>query len=126
MNLEGFKNIPGSFVVNVDKEIKKKDSEVECKGRRCDLILWTNKKFILIEAKSGPASNKAKQQLVNTREWLKKHINISKKTTCHLILIAESIPSYQSRKFLKKLHIEKIRHIKPGENIFEHVNKINN
>ena len=111
VNLTGYKSIQDSFVVDVDEEINKKDSKVECKEKRCDLILWTNKKCVLIEAKNGPARDKAKEQLVNTRKWLKKHI--SQEITYHLLLIAESIPPYllRSRKFQKA----QIRHKKCGE-----------
>ncbi len=120
VNLEGFKHDQNSFVVDVDKEIEKKNSEVECKGKRCDLVLCANNKdCVLIEVKRGQARNSAREQLLNTREWFKKQKNISPKMTYYLVLIAESITPYQLRS--KRFQKAGILHIKHGKDIFKYL-----
>lgn len=133
VNLEGFRNIQNSFVVHVDKEIEK----IQCKHKenikKCDFILWvSNKHCVLIEVKSGKnIKSKVLGQFESTYNYLKRQ-NLVYNITCIFLLVGGTFSrsarkKLRNKKVLSKRHLNKIKHIKFGENIFECLkDKINN
>ena len=133
VNLEGFKSIQNSFVVHVDEEIKK----IQCKHKeniqKCDFILWvSNKRCVLIEVKSGKnIKSKVIGQFESTYNYLKKQ-NLVYNITCIFLLVGGTFSrsarkKLRNKKVLPQRHLNKIKHIKSGEDIFERLkDEINN
>lgn len=125
VNLKDFKN---GFVVDVDQEINKRDSRIECEGKRCDFVLYFKQYCIFIEAKSGKFEGSVVEQLKNTFHWLNRQEIISSEITC-IFLIIGGKPSRSARrkltleKFPQTKNLKKVEHIKSGDNIFKYLDK---
>ncbi len=96
--LVDFENIQNSVAVDIDKEIKD-NSKIQCKGKRCDFVLWVDKKFLVfIEAKGGRARYDAIEQFKDTFHWLKSRgILLEKKCVFLLIGKIKSSSGFKER-----------------------------
>ena len=99
--LVDFRNIQNTVVVDIDKEIKD-NSKIQCKGKRCDFVLWVDKKFLVfIEVKGGRARHDAIKQFEDTFHWLKSQgVLLEKK--CVFLLIGKIKSSSKEKLFVKE------------------------
>ena len=116
VNLKDFKTIQNSFVIDVDEEINKEDSKIECKGKRCDFLLWSGEYFVLIEAKSGRADNHTIRQFKDTISWLKRKRIVLED---YKLLLVGKIAEEQIDSFRK----EDVLRCNCGDNIHRYLNK---
>ena len=118
MNLTGFQKIKSSvFVIDVDKEINKQDSKIQCEGKKCDYVVWVNGNYLLIEVKSSNVTSKAIKQLENTWSWIQSQGIPSQNKL--FIVVANSVPA----SLIKPMREAKIIHVKCGECVWEKLAK---
>ena len=116
MNLTGFQEIKSRvFVIDVDKAIN--NSKIQCKGKKCDYVVWVNESYLLIEVKSSNVTSKAIKQLENTWSWIQSQGIPSQNKL--FIVVANSVPA----SLIKPMQKAKVIHVKCGECVWGKISK---